>query len=215
MPPLPDLKRRAREMLRPLQDKLVARGAAPVQLTYAAVGLSTAVGAMIVVIPGILPGTHAWLVLLPAALAARVLLGILRDMLAAEQASQTPNSLLLREIGDALSDILLYLPLALYPGMPAGLIVGFVALGLCTEIAGLAALQIGAGRRREGPMAMNDRAIVFGIVGLIVAMDPSAVRWLPWLLVPASALALTTIASRMRAALRASAPGTDARGNGD
>lgn len=208
MPSLPELKRRVRELLRPMLEKLVAGNATPTQLTYAALGLSAAVGVLISVLPSILPGAHGWLLLLPAALAGRALIGTLREMLEQTQATPARQALPLREIVDALSDALFYLPLALYPGAPAGLIVLFVVLGLCSEIAGLAAMQVGADRRRDGPMAMQDRAIVFGIIGLILALDPSASGWLPWLLVPACAMALATIANRMRSALRASRDAT-------
>jgi CDP-diacylglycerol--glycerol-3-phosphate 3-phosphatidyltransferase len=207
MPKMPDFRRRAREALRPLRDKLVQRGTTPIQLSYASLGLSAAVGALLALAAGIPPQAQELLLLLPIALGLRTVIAALRDTLDAAP-GDAARDLLLREVGDPLSEVLLYLPLALYPGLPAGLIIVVLVLGICTEIAGLAAAQVGAGRRHEGPMAMTDRAIVFGIIGLILAFDASAAAWLPWLLVPASALALATIANRMRAALRAAPPGT-------
>ena len=50
-------------------------------------------------------------------------------------------------------------------------------------------------------MGRPDRAIVFGLIGLILALDSTAAGWLGWLLIPASAMALATIVNRIRAAL--------------
>lgn len=87
---------------------------------------------------------------------------------------------------------------------PRPMVVTLVALGLCAEVARLAALGIGASRRQDGPMGKSDRAIVFGLIGLIgliLALDNTAAPWLPWLLIPASVMALATIGNRMRTAL--------------
>ena len=140
--------------------------------------------------------------LLPAALLLRLTLDAIADMLIEDQTARPPQDLLLKETGAAVCDLLLYLPLALIPGVPGGLVVTLVALGLCTEVTGLAALGIGASRRRDGPMGKPDRAILFGLIGLILALDSTAAPWLPWLLIPASVMALATIGNRMRAALQ-------------
>jgi len=143
--------------------------------------------------------------LLPAALLLRLALDAIADMLCETQASRPPEDLLLKETGSAVCDLLLYLPLALIPGVPSGLVVTLAALGLCTEVTGLAALSIGASRRRDGPMGNSDRALTFGLIGMIgmiLALDSTAAPWLPWLLIPASMMALATIGNRMRAALK-------------
>lgn len=215
MPTFPDLRRLARDALRPLYVKLAARGTTPIQLTYASLAVSVAAGGLLTVAPGLLPRPHGLLMLLPAALAVRIALDALRDMTVDTRGSEMPRDALLREVGTALSDVLLYLPVALYPGVPGALVVVFVVLGLCSEIAGLAAAQAGAGRRRDGPMALADRAIVLGIVGMILALDPAAAGLLPWLLLPASALALATIANRVRAVLHPRPETIDADGRGD
>jgi CDP-diacylglycerol--glycerol-3-phosphate 3-phosphatidyltransferase len=202
MAPAYDLKPRLQAMLRPMVQRLAERGIEPEQLSYAAVALATITGALIAALPGVLPHSSRLLLILPAALLLRIALNLMEEMLTSAQPMPTPRARLSREVSDVLCDALLYLPLALYPGVSGGLVVTLVVLGLCAEVAGLAALGIGADRRREGPMGKNDRAIVFGLLGLIMALDPDNAIWLPWLLLPASAMAIATIVNRVRAAER-------------
>ena len=197
-----DLKPRIQALLRPTVDRLAERGVTPNQLTYVALGLSALVGALISALPALAPGNNRLLLLLPAALLVRIALDAMDGMLAREPGVGTPRGAMLNELGVVLSDALLYLPLALYPGVMAWLVVTLVVLGICAEVAGLAALGIGASRRDQGPMGKNDRAIVFGLIGLILALDPKAAAWLPWLLVPAVVMAGVTIVNRVQAALR-------------
>jgi CDP-diacylglycerol--glycerol-3-phosphate 3-phosphatidyltransferase len=206
-----DLKPRLRAMLRPMVQRLAALGIRPEQLSSAALALAAVTGALIAVLPEILPGNSRALLILPVALSARVALTLMADMLTHEHAMQTPRTILFGEAWDALADALLYLPLALYPGVPGGLVVTLVVLGLCAEVVGLAGHAIGAGRRGEGPMGRNDRAIVFGLVALIMALDPDNAVWLPWLLLPASAMAVATIVNRIRASLLQTAKGQPSR----
>lgn len=188
-------------------QRLASQGIRPEQLSYAALALAAVTGALIAVMPEILPHGSRLLLILPAALVLRIALSLMEEMLTGDQAMAAPKARLARELGDALSDALLYLPLALYPGVPGGLVVTLVALGLCSEITRLAALGIGARGNREGPMAYQDRAIVFGLMGLILALDSGNAVWLPWLLLPASAMAIATIVNRIRSALQQSDTG--------
>jgi CDP-diacylglycerol--glycerol-3-phosphate 3-phosphatidyltransferase len=187
--------------LRPWAERLATRGVSPGQLDWAGLGLSALAGGLIAAKAAVAPSAAGLLMVLPAALLLRQALEVVSDLMAAERRPRSRRSALLREVLEALADCVLYLPLALLPGVPGALVVLLVVLGLCTEVAGLAALGIGAGRRRDGPMARSDRAIVLGLAGLILALDPGAAPWLPWLLLPAAGLALATIASRLRAAL--------------
>ena len=201
MPPKFDIKSRIRTQLRPMVEKLSERGVTPAQLDWTTLILSALVGTLIAMLPAVLPQTTQPLLILPVALLLRLGLDALADMLAEEHSPRTPHGTLLSEVSAVACDLLLYLPLALIPSVPSALVVVLVVLGLCTEIAGLAALRIGASRPREGPMGKPDRAIVFGLIGLILALDSTAAGWLGWLLIPASAMALATIANRMRAGL--------------
>jgi CDP-diacylglycerol--glycerol-3-phosphate 3-phosphatidyltransferase len=108
---------------------------------------------------------------------------------------------MLNELGDVISDCALYLPLALVPGIDPVLMVLIVLLAVCSELAGVVAVQIGAQRRYDGPMGKSDRAFVFGTLGLLLALGVETGRWLDGLLAVVLALLILTITNRARRAI--------------
>lgn len=196
-----DLKPTFQRLLRPLVAGLVRAGVTPNQVTLAALVLSAAVGATIA-------STRArWsLLLLPPALFARMALNALDGMMAREHGLKTRLGALLNELGDVLSDALLYLPLALLGDWPGAPVVVSVVLAGASEVAGIAALAAGASRRYDGPLGKSDRAFVFGALGLALGLGAPGGRWLPRVLWVVVALLALTIVNRVRRAVRESAP---------
>src|SRR6185436_7448833 len=192
-----DLKPAFQRLLRPLVAGLVRASVTPNQVTVGALLLSAAVGAVVA-------WTRArWsLLLLPPALFARMALNALDGMMAREHGMKTRLGSLLNELGDVISDALLYLPLALVPDWPAAAVVCAVVLAGASELAGVAAVQAGASRRYDGPMGKSDRAAVFGVLGLALGLGAPAGRWLAVVLWLVVALLALTIANRVRQALR-------------
>jgi phosphatidylglycerophosphate synthase len=81
------------------------------------------------------------------------------------------------------------------------LIVLIVLLAASSEMTGIIAALIGASRRYDGPMGKNDRALVFGALGLLLGLGApiaSAVVYMLWMVL---ALLCTTIVNRSRSAL--------------
>jgi CDP-diacylglycerol--glycerol-3-phosphate 3-phosphatidyltransferase len=66
---------------------------------------------------------------------------------------------------------------------------------------GVAAIQIGASRRYDGPMGKSDRAFVFGALGLLLWLGVSPGEWVNWLLGAMLALLAFTVVNRARKAL--------------
>lgn len=198
-----DLKPAFQRLLRPLAAGIVRAGVTPNQVTAGALLLSAAVGAVM-----------AWtrsrwsLLLLPPALLARMALNALDGMMAREHGMRTRLGALLNELGDVISDALLYLPLALVPGWPAAAMVCAVVLAGASELAGVAAVQAGASRRYDGPMGKSDRAAVFGALGLALGLGVPAGRWLDVVLWVVVALLVLTIANRVRKAVCDGEPAT-------
>ncbi|MDJ0721770.1 MAG: CDP-alcohol phosphatidyltransferase family protein [Desulfobacterales bacterium] len=167
MPTIYDLKPRFQTLLRPLVARLAARGVTPNQVTLAALMLSLATGALTAL------GAPHWrwpFLAVPAVLFVRMALNAIDGMLAREHGMQTPEGAILNEVGDVLSDAALYLPLALIPGVWGSLVVIAVVMAVISEMTGVAAVQIGAQRRYDGPMGKSDRALTFGIIGLLVGL---------------------------------------------
>lgn len=192
-----DLKPAFQNLLRPLARRLVAAGVTANAVTVTAMVLSLAVGALI----AWRPLEHWPLLLLPAALLVRMALNALDGMMAREHGQASPLGGMLNELGDVVSDTALYLPLALVPDLDPLLIVLVVVAAALTEVAGLAAVQIGASRRYDGPMGKSDRAFVFGLLGLVLAHVHLPGTALDAVLVVVLALSVLTVVVRTRRAL--------------
>ena len=183
-------------VLRPLARWLHGRGVTANRVTLAALLISLAAGGAVWLWP--MPET---LLLLPPVLLLRMALNALDGMLAREFQGPTPLGAILNEVGDVLADAGLYLPLALMPGVSASAVVALVLLALLAEFCGVLGVQIGASRRYDGPLGKSDRALVFGVLGLAVALGLPPAGWQGWIM-PALCLLLSlTVINRVRAGL--------------
>jgi len=131
-------------------------------------------------------------------------LNAIDGILAREHDSASDIGVVLNELGDLLSDIVLYLPLALVPGVPHELIVVAVCLALVSEATGVVAMQIGDSRGNEGPMGKSDRAVLFGVLAFALGLRVPMGVWTTGLLALAIALLAATVVNRARGALRRS-----------
>jgi len=196
-----DLKPAFQQCLRPGVRLLADAGVTPNQVTAAALLLSCLLGGMIALFP-----TQRWpLLLVPAGLLLRMALNAIDGMLAREYGMQSRFGGLLNELGDVCSDAALYLPFGLVPGVQPHLLVPTVVLAGISEMAGVLPVQIGAGRRYDGPMGKSDRALVFGVLALLLGLGVPGGSWVGILLLLTAGLLLLTIANRVLAGLREAA----------
>ncbi|MFQ5971287.1 MAG: CDP-alcohol phosphatidyltransferase family protein [Alphaproteobacteria bacterium] len=196
------LKPRFQKLLGPLCAALARKGVTANQLTMAASVLSILAGSLVWLWP-----EAGWpLLLVPPVLLARMALNALDGMLAREHAQASPAGAVLNELGDVVSDAALYLPLALVPGVPAGLVVIAVLLAVMTEMGGVLAVMIGQERRYDGPLGKSDRAVVFGGIALALGLGVPAGVWVQAVLLIVVPLLALTVATRVRGALRAAGP---------
>lgn len=193
-----DLKPRFQALLRPLVNALAARGVTANQVTLAAVVLSLIGGGLIAWKP-----FETWpLLLLPLVLLLRMALNAIDGMLAREHGQQSKLGAILNELGDVVSDGVLYLPLAWVPMVSAPLAVAVGMLAIISEMTGVIAIQIGARRQYQGPMGKSDRALWFGALGLALGLGVAPGNWMNWGLGLMLALLVVTVANRARGALK-------------
>jgi CDP-diacylglycerol--glycerol-3-phosphate 3-phosphatidyltransferase len=193
-----DLKPRFQALLRPLMRALVRAGATANHVTWTALLMSAGVG-----------GVLAWrphddwpLLVLPVALFLRMALNALDGMMAREFAMTSRLGTVLNELGDVVSDAVLYLPLALVPGIRPALLVPVVVLAVISEMTGVLAIQLGVTRRYDGPMGKSDRAFVFGALALALGLGAPSGRWVDGILTVMLLLLMVTVWNRARRALR-------------
>ncbi|MGO1541257.1 MAG: CDP-alcohol phosphatidyltransferase family protein [Luteimonas sp.] len=161
------LKGRFQDLLRPCVRVLHEAGITANQVTLAAAALSLLVAALVFAFA---PGHTLLYLLLPGWMLLRMALNAIDGMLAREFGQKSPLGAYLNELCDAVSDAALYLSLLGVPGVQPQLLWAMVAMALLTEYAGVLGLMVGASRRYEGPMGKSDRALVIGVVGVLLAM---------------------------------------------
>ena len=194
-----DLKPRFQAVLRPVCRGLAGAGVTANQITIAAVILSIVAGAWIA-FDSESPLPY---LILPAVLFLRMALNAIDGMLAREFHMQSPLGGILNEMGDVVSDVALYLPFGMHPSIPWWAIVSVVLLSVMIEMIGVVGIQIGASRRYDGPFGKSDRALAFGLLGLLFGLEISGEAWVVWYLIAAIGLSLLTLVNRARKALQA------------
>jgi CDP-diacylglycerol--glycerol-3-phosphate 3-phosphatidyltransferase len=197
MPSVYDLKPRFQRLLMPLVSGLHSGGVTANQVTVAALVLSFGIGAAFWH-----ADDHRWLFLaLPAGLLLRMALNAIDGMIARTYQQQTKLGEVLNEIGDVVSDLAIYLPLIKYAPDDVLLVVVFLVLCPINEFAGFMGRMIGQGRRYDGPMGKSDRALVFGLYGLLAAVGIDLSAVVRWMLVAMIVLILVSTVNRIRRSL--------------
>lgn len=208
------LKPRFQQLLSPLVGALAAARISPNQLTLATAALMLAYGAGLALsagpgglgppgaalssADGLTPWARALWLGLPGVLLLRMALNALDGMLAVRTGQTSRLGALLNEVTDVVADLALYLPVALLPGVSAPLAVGAAVGAAVVEHAGLAALAAGSPRRFDGPMGKSDRAVAYGLVGLLAGLGAPA-AWINGVLAGVAVLLAWTLVNRVRA----------------
>jgi CDP-diacylglycerol--glycerol-3-phosphate 3-phosphatidyltransferase len=187
------LKPGFQKLLQPVVKRLARMGVSANQITIAALVLSLFAGSLI-----------AWsqsarvLLVLPPVLLVRMALNAMDGMLAREYHQESASGAILNEIGDVISDVALYLPLAVVPGFRLWPMIAIVILSMLTEMTGVMGVGIGASRRYDGPLGKSDRAFLFGLMGLLFGLRVHIERGIPVVLFVTIIMLAITIANRMR-----------------
>jgi len=192
-----DLKPKFQRLLRPITNLLAKYGITANMVTIFAMLCSFAMGATIYLYPNNIKLMYG----IPMVLFFRMALNAIDGMLAREHNMQSSLGAILNEIGDVLSDIALYLPFALVTGFNPQLIVIIVLLAVITEFVGIMGQIVGGSRRYDGPCGKSDRAFIFGLLALLLALEVPVTPYLFYLEWVIFALLSLTILNRIHKAL--------------
>ncbi|SHK55133.1 CDP-alcohol phosphatidyltransferase family protein [Chryseobacterium polytrichastri] len=105
---------------------------------------------------------------LPIGLLIRMALNALDGMMARKFNQTSKLGEVLNEVGDIVSDVIIFFPLLKFQPESLYLIIIFIILSIINEFAGLIGKAIGKERRYDGPMGKSDRALILGLYGLII-----------------------------------------------
>jgi CDP-diacylglycerol--glycerol-3-phosphate 3-phosphatidyltransferase len=193
------IKPRFQRFLAPVADALARRGVHPDVLTYAAVGCGLIGGSALALSTAV----SAWLLVVPLAAVARLMLNALDGMVAARLGMARPWGKVLNELGDRFADLAFLAPLAWLPGATVALVATALCVTLLVSFIGVLAEAAGAGRQYGGVMGKADRLLWLGLAALAALVSGSylSLQLLPWLLIGGSALTLVQRGRKIHAAL--------------
>lgn len=184
------LKPAFQRLLSPLLARLRAAGVTPNQLTLAALGFSALAGWLLSLHPAWPPA----LLLFPLCLLLRMALNALDGMMARTYQMQSRRGEILNELGDVLSDLLMYWPLAVQASPVWGY--GFLMGLILNEFAGVLGKAAGGARRYDGPMGKSDRALLAGLFCIAAWAWPPAWQALDYVL--GAAIGLMALSATLR-----------------
>ena len=170
------LKPKFQALLQPLLQRLRSWGVSPNLLTLLGILLSLAMG-----IYALYGDRTIALILMPIVLLLRMALNALDGMMARQYNLQSKMGALLNEIGDVVSDIVLYYPLYVLFAMDQIWVMCFLLLSVLNEFAGLLGQALGGARRYDGPMGKSDRALVVGVLSLLFLFKAPINPYLTWI----------------------------------
>ena len=191
------LKSRFQALLRPLAAWLHRSGVTANQVTVTPCVISLALGSV-----ALWQNERKYLFLLISLWCLlRMAANALDGMLAREYGQSSRLGAVLNELGDIVSDIALYLPFALIVGVNAWLVVAIVWLAVCGELIGWLCTRVRGvygERANHGPMGKSDRALVFGVVALLIGCGVPVEPYLNIVWWCAAALLCVTLYNRAR-----------------
>ena len=160
-----ELKPRFQRVLLPSLGKLRSWGLTPNELTLGGIAFSFLGGLLILFYP-----LNTWLI--APILLIRMALNALDGMMAKTYQLQSKKGAILNEMGDIISDLVLYAPLLLVLDVSSALLTGFCVALICTEFSGVLAQAVYGKRAYQGPMGKSDRAFWMSLAGIAVSVFP-------------------------------------------
>lgn len=118
---------------------------------------------------------------LPVGLLIRMALNALDGMMARKFNQTSKLGEVLNEVGDIISDVIIFFPLLKFQPESLYLIIVFIILSIINEFAGLLGKVVGKERRYDGPMGKSDRALILGLYGLIVFFGVDISHYSPYI----------------------------------
>ncbi|MEY4992084.1 MAG: hypothetical protein RI948_961 [Bacteroidota bacterium] len=190
------LKPKFQALLQPVLLRFKKWGFTPNGLTILALVLSLVMGCY-----SLYGDRQLALLSLPICLLLRMALNALDGMMARQFNMHSKTGAVLNEIGDVVSDSVLYYPLYVLFAMDQIWIMTFLLLSVLNEFAGLLGQALGGERRYDGPMGKSDRALVVGVLSLLFFFNAPIMAYLTWIWLTVFCLLIWSTLKRLRNAI--------------
>lgn len=193
------LKSKFSDILRPLCNFMVKIGITANMVTISAFILSIITGGVMYYY---LPQFKCVYWVLPIALFVRMALNNIDGVIAREHNQKTNIGAIYNELGDILSDTVIYLPFLYIIQCNFWLIFAFIVLTIISETVGIMGIQIHASRHYDGPMGKSDRAFWFSVLAAVLFFFPLTIKTINIFTGICVLLLIYTIFNRISGALK-------------
>lgn len=163
------LKPRFQQLLLPILNELHKQRISANSITIMAIVWSALIGVLL-----FLSTNHPiYLLFVALGLLVRMSLNALDGMMARNFNQQSKLGEVLNELGDVVSDTMIFCALFSFSYANNTLVFLFIMLSIINEFSGVLAKLISGTRRYDGPMGKSDRALLIGLWSLLYFMLPT------------------------------------------
>ena len=194
------IKPRFQQLLTPVLEVLHQAGVSANAITWTAILLSAATGVLLWLFPN---GHMLWV--FAVALLVRMALNALDGMMARMHDMKSVGGEMLNELGDVISDAVMFFPLVKLPGVTPGWVLWFIFLAMLNEFIGVLTRAATGVRRYDGPMGKSDRALVLGLTCLLFFFWPAVMVSFDYIFAGMSVLLVVSSIARVRGGLASTA----------
>lgn len=152
------LKPKFQQLLLPVLNVLHRQQVTANKITIAAMLWSAVLGVLLF----LSPQHPVYLIVVSFGLLVRMALNALDGMMARTYNQQSKLGEVLNELGDIVSDTIIFCGLLAFPFSNQVLVFLFIVLSIINEFSGVLAKVISGERRYDGPMGKSDRALLVG-----------------------------------------------------
>lgn len=138
---------------------------------------------------------------LPIGLLLRMAFNALDGMMARLFNQTSKKGEVLNEVGDIVSDVLIFFPLLKFHPESLYLVVCFIILSVINEFCGLIGKVVANDRRYDGPMGKSDRALLLGVYGILSLLQISITTISVYIFAVLCLLLILSSITRLRKAL--------------
>ncbi|MBA4240130.1 MAG: CDP-alcohol phosphatidyltransferase family protein [Sphingobacteriaceae bacterium] len=163
------LKPRFQQLLLPILNQLHKKHITANKITLVAIVWSALIGGLLFMSPN----HPIYLVFVALGLFIRMALNALDGMMARSFNQQSKLGEVLNELGDVVSDTIIFCALFSFSYASNMLVFLFIVLSIINEFSGVLAKLISGIRRYDGPMGKSDRALLIGLWCLLYFIFPS------------------------------------------
>lgn len=138
---------------------------------------------------------------LPIGLLLRMAFNALDGMMARLFNQTSKKGEVLNEVGDIVSDVMIFFPLLKFHPESFYLVVGFIILSVINEFCGLIGKVVANDRRYDGPMGKSDRALLLGVYGILSLLHILITTFSGYIFAALCLLLILSSITRLRKAL--------------